>query len=264
MTEPAPGGGRLGFQIAIEVGHVFKLGTRYSEAFGAKYLDEDGTEKLIVMGSYGIGPGRVLAGERHCVRPPGFDQGNSPREAARLRGDELVLATTNGAPAVIAAAQNAPVVLLACLLNLDAVVAVLQGADVQIVCAGTDGAVALEDVYVAGRISARLPGRRTDAARVPGAPAARDAMVSGVFAGDLSAATSATGRSNQSAVSSRRSAGKHRAALRGLRDYSRPFIFLIARRWRLSGEPAAVIARYTRSIRRCSISSDVGAGVRSS
>lgn len=112
------------------------------------------------------GPGRVLAGERHCVRPPGFDQGNSPREAARCHGDELVLATTNGAPAVIAAAQTAPVVLLACLLNLDAVVAALQGADVQIVCAGTDGAVALEDVYVAGRISARLQGPRTDAARV--------------------------------------------------------------------------------------------------
>jgi len=112
------------------------------------------------------GPGRVLAGERRCVRPPGFDQGNSPGEAAHCRGDELVLATTNGAPAVIAAAQSAPLVLLACLLNLDAVVAALEGADVQIVCAGTDGAVALEDVYVAGRISARLRGRRTDAARV--------------------------------------------------------------------------------------------------
>ena len=36
-------GGRLGFQTAIEVGHIFKLGTRYSEAFGAKYLDEDGS-----------------------------------------------------------------------------------------------------------------------------------------------------------------------------------------------------------------------------
>ena len=48
-------------------------------------------------------PGRVLAGERRCVAPPGFDQGNSPREAARRRGDELVLATTNGAPAIVAA-----------------------------------------------------------------------------------------------------------------------------------------------------------------
>ena len=54
-------GGTLGFQTAIEVGHIFKLGTRYAEALGAKYLDEDGVEKPIVMGSYGIGPGRVLA-----------------------------------------------------------------------------------------------------------------------------------------------------------------------------------------------------------
>ena len=112
------------------------------------------------------GPGRVLAGERRCVAPPGFDQGNSPREAARRRGDELVLATTNGAPAIVAATRHAPVVLVACLLNLDAVIAALEGADVQVVCAGTDGAVALEDVYVAGRICAGLSGRRTDAARV--------------------------------------------------------------------------------------------------
>ena len=54
-------GGTLGFQTAIEVGHIFKLGTRFSEPFGAKYLDEDGVEKPMVMGSYGIGPGRVLA-----------------------------------------------------------------------------------------------------------------------------------------------------------------------------------------------------------
>ena len=45
-------------------------------------------------------------------------------------------------------------------------IAALEGADVQVVCAGTDGAVALEDVYVAGRICTGLSGRRTDAARV--------------------------------------------------------------------------------------------------
>jgi prolyl-tRNA synthetase len=51
----------LRFQTAIEIGHIFKLGTKYADAFGARYLDEDGVEKPIVMGSYGIGPGRVLA-----------------------------------------------------------------------------------------------------------------------------------------------------------------------------------------------------------
>lgn len=45
----------------IEVGHVFKLGTKYSEALGATYVDENGTEKPIVMGCYGIGIGRTVA-----------------------------------------------------------------------------------------------------------------------------------------------------------------------------------------------------------
>ena len=54
-------GGELRFQTAIEVGHIFKLGTRYSAGLKATFLDEDGEEKLLVMGSYGIGPGRIMA-----------------------------------------------------------------------------------------------------------------------------------------------------------------------------------------------------------
>jgi prolyl-tRNA synthetase len=54
-------GGTLLEQTAIELGHIFKLGTFYSERFGARFLDEDGQEKPIVMGSYGIGPGRTMA-----------------------------------------------------------------------------------------------------------------------------------------------------------------------------------------------------------
>ncbi|MCF8241689.1 MAG: proline--tRNA ligase [Melioribacteraceae bacterium] len=46
---------------AIELGHIFKLGTKYSESLGANYLDEDGKAHPIVMGSYGIGVERVLA-----------------------------------------------------------------------------------------------------------------------------------------------------------------------------------------------------------
>jgi 2-phosphosulfolactate phosphatase len=117
-------------------------------------------------------PGRVLAGERRCIAPAGFDQGNSPAEAADVRGAELVLATTNGAPATLAAAAHAPTVLLGCLLNLDALIAAVwdrgdAGAgDIQLVCSGTDGAPALEDTYVAGRISSALPGPKTDAALV--------------------------------------------------------------------------------------------------
>ena len=54
-------GGRLIVQTAIELGHIFKLGTYYSVPFGATFLDEDGSENPLVMGSYGIGPGRVIA-----------------------------------------------------------------------------------------------------------------------------------------------------------------------------------------------------------
>ena len=54
-------GGQLVVQPAIEVGHIFKLGTSHSEALDATFLDEDGREKAIVMGSYGIGPARTIA-----------------------------------------------------------------------------------------------------------------------------------------------------------------------------------------------------------
>jgi len=54
-------GGRFGFQTAIEVGHIFKLGTRYSAPLGATFLDENGEEQPVLMGSYGIGPGRIMA-----------------------------------------------------------------------------------------------------------------------------------------------------------------------------------------------------------
>jgi prolyl-tRNA synthetase len=54
-------GGKLTIQAAIEVGHVFKLGTFHSAALDATYLDEDGDERTIVMGSYGIGPARTMA-----------------------------------------------------------------------------------------------------------------------------------------------------------------------------------------------------------
>jgi prolyl-tRNA synthetase len=54
-------GGHLHLQVAIEVGHIFKLETKYSAPLEATFLDEDGTEKPLIMGSYGIGPGRVIA-----------------------------------------------------------------------------------------------------------------------------------------------------------------------------------------------------------
>ncbi len=56
-----PSGGVIRIEPAIEIGNIFKLGTRYSEKLGARYLDEQGKEQPIWMGSYGIGPARIVA-----------------------------------------------------------------------------------------------------------------------------------------------------------------------------------------------------------
>jgi prolyl-tRNA synthetase len=55
------GGQAIRIEAAIEIGNIFKLGTRYSEPLGATYLDEAGASRPIVMGSYGIGPARIAA-----------------------------------------------------------------------------------------------------------------------------------------------------------------------------------------------------------
>ena len=54
-------GGKIVFFKGIEVGHVFKLGTKYSEAMGATYLDKNGVDRHLVMGCYGIGISRTAA-----------------------------------------------------------------------------------------------------------------------------------------------------------------------------------------------------------
>lgn len=60
--EPSPDGkGTVRFAKGIEVGHVFKLGTKYSEALGATFLDENGKARPIIMGSYGVGVSRTIA-----------------------------------------------------------------------------------------------------------------------------------------------------------------------------------------------------------
>ena len=73
---PLNDGGVLGETKGIEVGHIFKLGDKYSKSLGAKYLDENGQENACVMGCYGIGINRILASavessydENGCVLP---------------------------------------------------------------------------------------------------------------------------------------------------------------------------------------------------
>jgi prolyl-tRNA synthetase len=77
VREPVEGdrcatcGGALQFRTAIEVGHIFNFGAKYSGPLGATFVDEDGKEKPLLGGSYGIGPGRVMAAvveQRHDER----------------------------------------------------------------------------------------------------------------------------------------------------------------------------------------------------
>jgi prolyl-tRNA synthetase len=105
--DTAPGGGTIEIEPAIEVGNIFKLGTRYSEPLGATYSDEDGVERPVVMGCYGMGPARILAAaieqradERGIVWPKALapwqvhlvslaKAGEPEREAADKLYDEL-------------------------------------------------------------------------------------------------------------------------------------------------------------------------------
>ena len=107
----------------------------------------------------------VLGGERKAVRIPGFDFGNSPREYLEPMERTLILSTTNGTRAVVAAAERCDRVLVASLLNLAAVVEETRkvGEDSVVVCAGVQGTLALDDAFVAGRIVELLGWQRTDA-----------------------------------------------------------------------------------------------------
>ena len=68
---PCPDCGRpMRAERGVEVGNIFKLGTRYSEALGATFLDRDGKHKPVMMGSYGIGVGRLLA----CIAEEHHDE----------------------------------------------------------------------------------------------------------------------------------------------------------------------------------------------
>ena len=100
-------GGKLTFQTAIEVGHIFNFGARYSEPLGATFLDEDGSVKPLLGGSYGIGPGRVVAAA--------VEQGHDGRGIVWPRAiapyDVHVLALHGGAVEVLDEAERLAVAL---------------------------------------------------------------------------------------------------------------------------------------------------------
>ena len=79
----------------IEIGNIFKLGTKYAEAMGATYLDELGAEQPIVMGSYGIGPARIAA----AAIEQSFDEHGCIWPAPIAPFDVWIVAIGNEAPA---------------------------------------------------------------------------------------------------------------------------------------------------------------------
>ena len=109
-------------------------------------------------------PDSLVGGERKAVQVEGFDVGASPREFLEPRAETLILSTTNGTRAILETARQCEEVVLGSLLNLDAVVRASAKRDAVIVCAGFQGAFALDDAYCAGRIVQRIESERTDAA----------------------------------------------------------------------------------------------------
>ncbi len=98
VRKVAPGdtvnGSVIRIEPAIEVGNIFKLGTRYSEPFGARYLDESGKERLIWMGCYGFGPARATAA---AVEQYADEQGISwPRSIAPFDVELVALGKEGG------------------------------------------------------------------------------------------------------------------------------------------------------------------------
>src|ERR671935_1706659 len=104
-----------------------------------------------------LGDSAITAGEREAKLIEGFAAGASPREFLEPRAETLILSTTNGTRAILAAAERCDEVVLGSLLNLDAVARAASAAgEVAILCAGFKGTFAFDDAYCAGRIVAAL------------------------------------------------------------------------------------------------------------
>ncbi len=97
-------GGRLQEVRGVEVGNIFKLGVKYSQSMGATFLDKDGVEKPVIMGSYGIGVGRLLA----CVAEEHHDEYglNWPASVAPYTVHLVELAGKKGSAATHQAAAS--------------------------------------------------------------------------------------------------------------------------------------------------------------
>ena len=142
-------------------------------AHGAKALIPVASTEEALRLAQTIGSDDVLlAGERNCLRIPGFQLGNSPLEMREpvVRGKTLIVTTSNGTKALLAC-QGAASVFPAAASNLSLAAeriseAIARDDDVLIVCAGRNGTFALDDAYCAGRlIAAALDSRKPHRAR---------------------------------------------------------------------------------------------------
>jgi 2-phosphosulfolactate phosphatase len=104
-------------------------------------------------------PSALLCGEEQCLPPPGFDLGNSPAafEPSLHTGRDILMSTTNGTRAILSAAGAAHIC-VGGLVNAAAVAKFLaqKNLPVALLCAGTNGAIAMEDILGAGAIIASL------------------------------------------------------------------------------------------------------------
>lgn len=140
------------------------LGAGYERVYCCREVDD----AVALRKELGTG---LLGGERSAVKIEGFDVGASPREFLEARDEPVIFSTTNGTRAILAAAGRCDEVYLGSLLNLTAVAKAVRerGEDVAVLCAGFQGAFALDDAYCAGRIVQLLDAEQGDAAKASAA-----------------------------------------------------------------------------------------------
>jgi 2-phosphosulfolactate phosphatase len=132
---------------------------------GAKAIIPVGSTEEALRLAQTIGSANVLlAGEKQCVRIPGFHLGNSPLEMteAAVRGKTIIVTTSNGTRALLAC-QGAAAIYPAAAVNLTVAAERAREAldgdqDILIVCAGRDGTFSLDDAYCAGRLVSAILG----------------------------------------------------------------------------------------------------------
>jgi 2-phosphosulfolactate phosphatase len=144
---------------AVVVFDVLRATTTMTAALaaGVREIRIFGSVPEVLEAAVQVAPGErpLLCGEVKCLPPPGFDLGNSPGafSAASHFSRTLFMATTNGTRAIVAA-QGAQMLLAGALVNASAVARELARAalDITLLCAGTGGEIAMEDVLGAGAV----------------------------------------------------------------------------------------------------------------